>query len=278
MKKSLLILALFLISIISYAQPSAIKVEVSGNGNPILYLPGFITPGSVWEPTVQAVEGTYQSHLVSYAGFDGLPPISTPWYSQLKEALIAYAEEKDLKNLTIVGHSLGGNLAVDVAAALPDRIQKLVLVDALPCMRAMMMPGVTADQIQYDSPYNNQTLQMQPEAFAQVASMMAQSMTANSAFADTLKNWIAEADRKTYVYGYTDLLKLDLRPELAKIKAPTLILGAPFPTSEMVTNTFNDQYSQLPNKALAIAPAGKHFIMIDQPEWFYEQLNKFLAN
>jgi pimeloyl-ACP methyl ester carboxylesterase len=276
MNKLILTFGLVIFSLLSYAQSSAIKVEVSGKGSPILYLPGFITPGSVWEPTVQAVEGTYESHLVSYAGFGGLPAIGTPWYSQLKDALIAYANEKNLWNLTVVGHSMGGNLAVDLAAAVPERVAKLVLVDALPCMRALMMPGVTADQIQYDSPYNNQTLQMQPEAFTQMARMMAQNMTASPQFADTLTNWMLLADRKTYVYGYTDLLKLDLRPDLGKINTPTLILGAPFPTEEMVTNTFNEQYSNLKNQQLAIAPAGKHFIMIDQANWFYGQLNEFL--
>ncbi|HET9054648.1 MAG TPA: alpha/beta hydrolase, partial [Cyclobacteriaceae bacterium] len=92
-----------------------------------------------------------------------------------------------------------------------------------------------------------------------------------------IKSWILEADRTTYVYGYTDLLKLDLRPALANIKIPVLILGAPFPNKEVVTPNFEKQYANLSNKTITIAPEGKHFIMFDQPEWLYTQINTFLA-
>jgi hypothetical protein len=56
-----------------------------------------------------------------------------------------------------------------------------------------------------------------------------------------------------------------------------LILGAPFPSKEVVTPNFEKQYANLTNKTLEIAPAGKHFIMFDQPEWLYTQINTFLA-
>ena len=68
---------------------------------------------------------------------------------------------------------MGGTLAVDISAALPGKIQKLILVDALPAMRDLMMPGVSADMIQYNSPYNNQTLQLSEEDFRKNATMMA---------------------------------------------------------------------------------------------------------
>ena len=83
-------------------------------------------------------------------------------------------------------------------------------------------------------------------------------------------------DRKTYVYGYTDLLKLDLREDLKLIQAKTLILGATFPTKEVAKATFEKQYALLNNKQIKMAPDSKHFIMFDQPEWFYEQVNAFL--
>jgi pimeloyl-ACP methyl ester carboxylesterase len=73
------------------------------------------------------------------------------------------------------------------------------------------------------------------------------------------------------------LLKLDLREALANVKAKTLILGASFPDEKVVTATFEKQYAKLPVRTLAIAPESKHFIMFDQPQWFYDQVNSFLA-
>ena len=89
-------------------------------------------------------------------------------------------------------------------------------------------------------------------------------------------NYILQSDRKTYVYGYTELLKLDLRNKLANIKAETLVLGADFPSKEMTLPNFEAQFSQLENKEIKIASGSKHFIMFDQPEWFYQEVNNFL--
>jgi pimeloyl-ACP methyl ester carboxylesterase len=276
MKKILLLLALVIAVNHAFAQMSAVRITKSGQGNPILFLPGFITPGTVWNETVTHLHGKYESHLVSYAGFNGIDPIPMPWYDAIKQELLAYIKTNKLAPLTLIGHSMGGNLAVDLAAELGSAIDKVVIVDALACMREVMMPGVPVEALKYESPYNKQMLEMDEEAFKNSATMMAQGMTTVAEKQELIKSWMLQADRKTYVYGYTDLLKLDLRPALALIKVPVLILGAPFPTKEMVLPNYEKQYANLGNKKLEIAPAGRHFIMFDQPEWMYAQINSFI--
>jgi pimeloyl-ACP methyl ester carboxylesterase len=91
-----------------------------------------------------------------------------------------------------------------------------------------------------------------------------------------LTEWILAADRKTYVYGYTDLLKLDVREKLSSIKTKTLILGASLPYVTVAKAHFEKQYANLPNKTIEMASNSKHFIMFDQPEWFYTKVNTFL--
>lgn len=263
---------------IAFSQAPAITVQVSGSGAPVLYLPGFTNPGSVWKETVSNLKGTHEHHLISYAGFDGNAPIKMPWYLTIKKELVDYIEKKQLKNVIIIGHSMGGNLAIDIAAAIPNDIKSLILVDSIPCMRELMMPGVSVDQIQYDSPYNNQMLTMNEDQFKQTATMMAQNMTNKKDKVDFLLNWILKADRKTYVYGYTDLLKLDLRTVLDKVTAETLIIGAAFPTIEVAESNYNKQYATLSNKKIEMIADSKHFIMFDQPEVFYQKVNAFLGN
>ena len=274
--KKLIVLLLISIGASAVAQP-AIKVDKAGKGTPVLFLPGFMTPGSMWTETVKNLNGKYEAHLVSYAGFNGNAPIAMPWYATIKKELVDYVKVNKLKNLKLIGHSMGGNLAVDLAAELGDVVDKIIIVDALACMREVMMPGIPAEALQYESPYNKQMLEMNAEAFEKSATMMAQGMTTVTEKQELIKSWILEADRKTYVYGYTDLLKLDLRPTLAQIKIPVLILGAPFPTKEMVVPNYEKQYANLANKILEIAPAGRHYIMFDQPEWLYNQINNFLT-
>lgn len=260
------------------AQNSAIQVTKTGKGAPLFFLPGFTCPGSVWNDCIEQLKGKHTVYTVSYAGFNGLAPIKMPWYNAIKQELIDYMKTNKLQNISIVGHSMGGTLGLDIAASMPAEIRKLLVVDGLPCMRDLMMPGMGADQIQYDNPFNKQQLNMDARAFAKNASYFASGMTMDSAKKDILLQWIVKADRETYVYGYTDLLKLDLRPDLKNIKAKVMVIAASLPDTTAVQKTLESQFKNLPVKTLAIAPHSKHFVFFDQPDWFYTQMNNFLNN
>lgn len=276
MKRVTLILCILCYSQFTYAQ-SAISVIKTGEGSPIIFLPGFTSPGSIWSETINNLDAAYETHIVSYAGFNGMAPIGTPWYEPIKDQLIEYVKKQQLTNLTIIGHSMGGNLATDLAAELSTEVIGLILVESIPCMRELMMPGVPANILQYDSPYNNNILAMEEEAFKQMATGMSQNMTNAIEKIDVLTEWMLQADRETYVYGYVDLLKLDLRPKLSNIATETLILGASFPDKEIVEMNYEKQYTNLKNKKIMIVDDSKHFIMFDQPEWVTQQINAYLT-
>ncbi len=278
MKKLKITIVLMAIISTCFGQAPAIKSELIGKGSPVLLLPGFATPGSIWEETVNNLETKNEYHLISYAGFNGNESIEMPWYSTIKEELIDYIKINNLTDLQIIGHSMGGNLAIDLAAVLPDRVVRLILVESIPCMRELMMPGVAAEYVYYDSPYNKQMLAMDSTQFKNMAIGMATNMTFNKEKQKMITNWLIEADRETYVYGYTDLLKLDLRDVLSQVRAETLILGASFPDVEVAKTNYEKQYANLVNKTIEMASNSKHFIMFDQPTWFYQQVNTFLSN
>ncbi len=275
MKTIKLIIAFLFLTQFAFSQ-KAIFISKSGEGKPIIFLPGFTTPGSVWNETIKNLDRSSENHVVSYAGFNGMEPIGTPWYSPIKAQLIDYIKSNNLKNLTLIGHSMGGNLAIDLSTALPEYIEAMILVETIPAMREMIMPGVPASSLQYDSPYNQQTLAMSDEAFTQMATMMAQNMTNNPSKIELLTKWMLDADRETYVYGFTDLLKLDQRDQLLNIETKTLILGASFPDKETVKSNYEKQYANLKNKEMKFADDSKHFIMFDQAEWLYLNINNYL--
>jgi len=277
MKKLVSLFVSVVLVVSAYAQNPSIYPVKSGKGAAVLMLPGFTTPGSVWGETINSLEGDYQTIQISYAGFNGHPAIEMPWYSTIKNDLIEYLENEKLKDVIIIGHSMGGMLAMEIASEAPELVSKLIIVDALPCMRALMMPGVPEQAIQYESPYNQQMLQQSDSARKATAKMMSMNMTMKQDKVDKLVQWSLEADLETFVYGYTDLLKVDLRPQLEKITARSLVLGASFPDAALVEKNLTDQFSNLQEKELVIATNSRHFIMFDQPEWFYEQVNNFLS-
>lgn len=279
MKKTMNVVFLMLALIIQASsqetiQKNAFEVKVEGEGQAVFYFPGFSIGGSIFQETVEQLKIKGQNHIFTFAGFDGVKPIAMPWYSTIKDEISGYIQEQKLENITIIGHSMGGNLALDLAMELPDKVANLVIIDALPCMREVMMPGVPAEALQYESPYNKQVLNMNDEGFKGYAINMAANMTKDSAGVSKILDWILKADRKTYVYGYTDLLKIDARPGLDKIKAKCLILVAPEPFGEaMVLKNINSQYQNLATKSIKVAPKSRHFIMYDNLPWMLNEIN-----
>ncbi|BDD08254.1 hypothetical protein FUAX_06860 [Fulvitalea axinellae] len=278
MKNTLLFLFLLLLGTETFAQSKAIHTEVTGDGTPILFLPGFACPGDVWKSTAGRIGDGYEKHFLTYAGFVGTTPAKGPWYETIKVGIVAYIKENNLKNTILIAHSMGGNLAIDIARELPDRINKMVLADALPCLREVMMPNMPAESISYKNPYNDRLMAMDSVAFANNARMMAQQMTMSPEKKKLIATWMQQVDRKTFVYGYTDLLKLDQKEQLADVKAKSLLLFAPVPDVARVKETIAKQYAKLSRKQVFIASGSLHFIMFDQEDWLVEKINEFLGH
>ena len=267
----------FFISVFGMNAQTPFEVTVKGEGQPVLLFPGFTCTGEVWEETVTELSKNYECHIFTFAGFGGVAPIEKPWLPKIKEGIIKYVEKEKLKDPIVIGHSLGGALGLWLATYDNHPYSKLIIVDALPSTGALMMPNFKSENMVYDNPWNKQMLEMDAEAFEKVATQMASGMTLNTDKHQQLKDWIIQADRKTYVYGYTDLLKLDLREDIAKINIPVTVLGATHPYGlEMAKQTYEGQYKNLKEYTIEFAEGAAHFIMYDQSEWFLNQIRKEL--
>lgn len=280
MKNILLVIA-YIITVAIQAQDKnpPIHVKVVGQGKPVMLIPGFTVPGESWDATVDTLGKNYECHIVTLAGFGGKEPIDFPWLPKVNKALEDYIEEKQLKGLTVIGHSLGGTIATWLASRENNTISKLILVDALPAAGALMIPDFDPENLVYDSPFNDRQLSMSEAEFEQMAAGMAQGMSLKQDAQGRIKEWILMADRKTYVYGYTDYLKLDVREALKQISIPVLILAADQPFGkEGVAQTYKSQYVHLRDYDLVIADNAAHFVMFDQPEWFLQQILRFLSS
>ncbi|RNC86385.1 MAG: alpha/beta hydrolase [Winogradskyella sp.] len=256
----------------------AIHVEVKGSGEPILLIPGFTVPGSIWNPLVENLKNRYECHIITLAGFDNKAPIEFPWLPKVNQSIEDYINNNNLEHLTVIGHSLGGTIATWLASRDNTKVSKIIVVDGLPAAGALMIPNFNPDNLVYNSPYNNQQLAMDKSEFEHMATTMSKNMSTNEQAQEKIKQWIVKADRKTYVYGYTDYLKLDMRDDLNKITIPVTIIAATNPYGKaMVTQTYKSQYSNLKEYNLIFAEDAAHFIMLDKPKWFIEQINEILS-
>ena len=265
----------------------AIDVQAAGHGEPpLIFIPGLACPGSVWDHVVARFETGYRCHVVTLAGFGGRPPVKTEHFlDDMADAVIAYIREQKLEKPVLVGHSLGGELAMKIALKAPDLPGRLVIVDGLPFVGAIMAPGIDdADAAKPVADAYRRTLAtMTPEQFAAGQQQYLGAMVTSPEKAAEIAAGTGKSDPATTGQAMGELLQTDFRSELDKIKCPTLVLatlaekvamGMP---REAVEGIYRRQYAKLPGVRIVFFEKARHFLMVDDLDGFTDALRKELA-
>jgi pimeloyl-ACP methyl ester carboxylesterase len=261
------------------------KVEVTGRGEPMILIPGLSSSGEVWESTVAKYKANYECHVLTLAGFAGQPAIKAPFLEKVRNDLAAYIREKKMKKPTIVGHSLGGFMALWLASVEPDLTGRLVIVDSLPFLGAINNPNATSETMkpQAEAMRKAMTTPQTDELRLQTLTMYIQAMISDPAKVALAREWGVNSDPETVAQAMYEMYTIDLRPSLARIKSPTLVVGTwiayqQYATRAAVEKTFRDQYANLPGYRFVMSEAGKHFVMYDDPKLLFSEMDAFLAN
>lgn len=266
------------------ATPKSFIVEVKGNpkGKPVILIPGLSSSSAVWDKTVAHLAPKYQCHLLTLAGFAGVPRMSDgPLLPTVRQELDAYIRAQKLDHPMVIGHSLGGHMALWVASESPDLVGPLLIVDSLPHLGAMM--GLEGPNMlkQAEGMRMMITSQTKEQYGAYIKNSGMLKSIVGDAGLPQVTEWSLQSDPVAIGNAMYDLYTTDLRASIAKIKSKVHILGSWIAYKEMssreqVQKTFEDQYEKLPQKKIVLSDAAKHFLMLDDPAWFELQLDTFL--
>jgi len=92
-------------------------------GPPIVLIHGFGANAATWGPWADALGRHHQLHLIDLKGFGRAPKPADDRYSpyDLADLVVRYLRQERLANITLVGHSLGGAVALLVGLELFER-------------------------------------------------------------------------------------------------------------------------------------------------------------
>lgn len=252
------------------------QVVKSGQGKKsLLFIPGFTCSGEVWNETKTKFEPEYTCYALTMAGFAGTTPQPDPSFKKWENQIVNFIREENLQKPVIIGHSMGGALALAIAADYPDLAGKIVVIDALPCISAFTNPNFKVQEKPDCSVMENQMKSLTDEQFYLMQKMSVIGMTTDTSKYNMIVQWSVKSDRKTFTQMYCDFLNTDLRESTRDIQCPVLVLLQPN-FKNMKTN-IEEQYKSLKTLTLQFANKGLHFIMYDDKEWYFEQLQKFLT-
>jgi pimeloyl-ACP methyl ester carboxylesterase len=260
------------------------QVKVAGHGRPVILIPGLSSSGETWDTTVARYQDRFECHVLTVAGFAGVPRVAAPVLDKVRDGLADYIRKRKLDHPIVIGHSLGGFLALDLAARYPGLTGRLVIVDAYPFLAGITDPKATSATARETAAQMRQYMGAQDqdayERFVK-SGLSTRAMVEKESDFDRIVAWGLESDRTAVTDAMAEMFAADLRDDLARIKVPTLVLASWIGFKQYTDHARTEanlraQYAKLAGVHLQISDTAHHFIMWDDPEWMFGNLDRFL--
>lgn len=231
--------------------PVTLSYGHAGAGPPVVLIHGLGGSGRWWAKNIGPLAERYEIHVVDLVGFGESHDRQRFALAEASHLLASLLEQLEVGPATLIGHSMGGYIAAELAADTPDRVSRLVLVDAA------MLPD------DFVSP-------------RQVLNLMRTLPRLPARFIPVLAADVHRAGTSTMVRATWELLTADLQPKLSRIQIPTLIVWGgrdrvvPLAAGHALV-------AQLSDARLAVIPDAGHMPMWERPESFNRLVLDFLA-
>lgn len=231
--------------------PLTVHYEVAGEGPAVVLIHGLSGSGRWWVHNVPALAQRYQVYSVDLVGFGR----SRGQRLVLREAagwLTEWLQVAGIAHAHLVGHSMGGYIATEVAATAPEAVRRLVLVDALVLPMGAGLVRHTLD-------------------LARAARYMSLS------FLPVLVGDFLRAGPSTMWQATREVLSADLAHRLGEVQAETLVIWGENDT--LLNPELGRKLAEKLAKARFICVKGAgHNPMWDRPQRFNELVLDFLVD
>ena len=230
----------------------SIHYRSAGSGDPIVLVHGLAGSTRWWSRNLAALAARHRVYLVDLPGFGALRRQAGGF--ALAEAaawLLAWMEAVNLRQAHLVGHSMGGYIAIRLAVAHPQVVRRLILVAAagVPSGRSLVRHLIP----------------------------LARALRhARPGFLPVLAYDALRAGAPTLWRASRQLLAQDVRERLASIAAPTLLVWGE--NDALIHPALGHVLrEEIPDSRLVILPGAGHVPMFDRPAEFNAVMLRFLA-
>jgi len=266
-------------------QSTRIVVETRGAGPDLILIPGLASTSAVWSRTASRLAERRRLHLVSVRGFGDLPAhgnASGAVMAGVANEVRRYIAESGLAAPAIIGHSMGGQVALRVAADAPGRVGRVMTVDASPFFPALISPGATVGDVEPIARVAYQAVQfLGDQGLRERGRALGLELggAADAVFGSM--GWQG-GDRRVLAQALYEVMTVDLRHRLPDISAPvTVVYGWSRDEASpraRADSLFRGAYASLPRPAAFERIEGaEHMVMIDQPTRFLAAVERFLV-
>lgn len=241
-------------SVISLPPYTISTVEFGTASEALILLHGLSGSSAWWSRNVPELCDRYRVILPDLVGFGSSPTVRRlPGPRQSADLVARWMDHLRLERAHLAGHSMGGQVAIHLAAHHPERLDRLVLVDAagIPrplSPRELLRFGMEAAPLwRWGDPF------FLPEIVRDALS----------------------AGPRTILRAISHIVRDDVRPLLEEIRAPTLVIWGERDSLVPLTHAWQLR-QQIPEAELAVLRGAAHNPMVDRPADFNRLVLRFL--
>lgn len=246
---------------------------IQGEGRPFVILHGFLGMGDNWKTLGNKfADAGYNIHLLDQRNHGRSPHTEEMNYEAMAGDVVHYCEKQGLKDIILLGHSMGGKVAMHMAATNPELLHKLIIVDISP---------------KYYPPHHDEILEG-------LTALDNETFTSRGDAEDFLAKFIKNAGVRLFLLKnlYRKKDKLSLRLNLKVLKDNIEKVGEPLTTGfkyegptlfikGSLSNYITKEDEPLihlhfPNAEIHSIPGAGHWVHAEKMNEFYDAVMQFI--
>ena len=250
-----------------------VHYEAYGRGHPVILLHGWLGSWGYWLNTMEALKGQYRCYALDFWGFGESGKRNGSYRLDDFVGLVdQFMDRLGIDTAPVVGHSMGGTVAISLALAKPDRVQRAIVVGSPVVGSSLNIFLRLAGK-----PWIASVVWQMPRALQFGIKLFAPFIVKDwRTWYKMITRDLSRTTLEAFFLSINALHKTDLRPQLPGMTTPVMgIYGA---GDNVVSPSQADIISRtVPVSRVKMMPGSKHFPMLDEPEAFNNYLTEFLS-
>ncbi|MBK6915916.1 MAG: alpha/beta hydrolase [Deltaproteobacteria bacterium] len=254
-----------------------LHAAAAGQGPIVLAIPGLGCGPRSLAPVVTALAREARVVVVTLAGFGGLAPIEGPLLPRFCAGLRSLVEQHLRGPVTVLGHSLGGWLALALATQRLPALRAAIVLDALPAVAALLGDAAVPDAASAAADLQRIAARQRAEhrgldgaGHRRACRSRLGAGISSLALVDALLDEASASDPDAVADAMAEILLADLRPACRAITAPVSCLAAAQSWRDPAARArarahYVAQYAAIPGATLEWLEHARHFVALDDP-------------
>lgn len=227
-----------------------------GSGElPVILVHGLSGSSQWWYRNIPGLAAEHRVVVPDLIGFGRTrrPRLRLPPVAAVADVLARWMDARGIGRAHLVGHSMGGQLCIHLAARDPERVDRLVLVDAAGIPRPLTPRHLLRFALEISPLWR----------------------WGDPRFLPVMARDALTAGPLTILQAISHIVRDDVRPLLPQVKAPTLIVWGERDSLVPLGDSWVMRQG-IPDARLAVLRGASHNPMVDRPADFNRLLLRFL--